>query len=75
MGKIVILTSQCMSFIDLVIRVDNWDEKFADVIETATRLWHESDLEFRNVIEKHLTDAGYIFVIIDDYMVIDDPGG
>lgn len=75
MEKVVILTSQCQSYIDLVIRVANWDEKCADVIEAAMQHWHGSDSEFRDVVEKHLSEAGYTYEIVDDYIIIDDPAG
>lgn len=75
MGKIVILTSDCQTTIDMVIRITNWNKDVADVIDVATRHWKESDLEFREVIEDNLEKAGYKFEIIDDYVVIDDPAG
>ena len=75
MEKTIILTSQCQQFIDLVIRVDNWDDKCAETLNKASRNWHESTMEFRNVVESSLTEAGDKFQVIDDYIIIDDPAG
>ena len=75
-GKLVILSSEDGRYIDLVLVVENYNERFDAVIDETVHRWKfASDLNFSKTIFEALYEAGYVFKVIEDYLVIDDPAG
>lgn len=72
-SKIVILTSECGESIDLVLLFDNYDDNCNKVIGKAMERWNAAtDLDFRDTIFDALRENGYLFSMVDDFVVIND---
>lgn len=72
-GKLVILTSDGGEYIDLVLFVDNYDERMDNILKEATYRWNAAaDLDYRETVCGALHEAGYIFKVVDNYVTIDD---
>lgn len=69
--KTVILRNKELGGIELVIIVENWDENFKSLIESANKHWNETGVDWLNCLFNFLSNSDYKFKVNVEMETID----
>lgn len=72
MEKIVVFRSEGGRYIDMILRVCNFDDRFHKCAYDAIFEWNHTTEEFVEYVTDKLKKCGYILSIEDYYTISDD---
>ena len=72
MEKIVVFRSEGGRYIDMILRVSNFDDRFYRHAYDAVDAWNQTDEEFVDYVTKYLEESGYVVKPEDYYTINDD---
>lgn len=64
-GKLVIIRSEEGRMIDMVLKVENHDERFAAVVKDADYAWQNTEEEWYDFMLARIREAGYKVEVVE----------